>query len=208
MQSDHPLFIVLEGIDGSGKSTQARLLEERLKNESIPVHRTFEPTNNKIGQIIRSVIRQEEKVNPETLAALFVADRLDHILDTTYGMKTQLAQGHYVICDRYYFSSYAYHSLDVPMDWVISANSLCATLLKPHIIFFIDVDPNVSMQRIANNREQTDLFETKSQLEQIHQNYLIAFEKKKNEEHIVFINGNQSEAAIHEEIYHILKQLK
>lgn len=208
MQTDRPLFIVLEGIDGSGKSTQARLLETRLENEHQLVHRTFEPTDNKIGRHIRAIIRQEETVHPETLAALFVADRLDHILDESYGMKAQLANGNHIICDRYYFSSYAYHSLDVPMDWVIDANSLCAKLLKPDIIFFIDVDPAISMQRIANNREQTDLFETKTQLEQIRANYLEAFEKKKDKEHIVVIDGNQTETQIHEEIYAIISAMK
>lgn len=208
MHAKRPLFIVLEGIDGSGKTTQARLLETRLLENNQPVHRTYEPTDNKIGRTIRSIIRQEDKVHPETLAALFVADRLDHILDDSYGMKAQLAAGKHVISDRYYFSSYAYHSSDMPMDWVIAANSLCASLLKPDIIFFIDVDPGISMQRIANNREQTDLFETKSQLEKIRANYLEAFNKKKEEEHIVMIDGNQSEAQIHEEIYNIISAMK
>lgn len=208
MQFERPLFIVLEGIDGSGKSTQARLLETRLLQEHQAIHRTFEPTDNKIGRHIRSIIRQEVTVHPETLAALFVADRLDHILDESYGMKAQLANGSHVICDRYYFSSYAYHSLDVPMEWVIAANSLCASLLKPDIIFFIDVDPAISMQRIANNREQTDLFETKSQLEKIRANYLEAFDKRKDNEHIVIIDGNQTETQIHDEIVAILSAMK
>jgi len=208
MQIDRPLFIVLEGIDGSGKSTQARLLELRLENEKQPVHRTFEPTDNKIGRHIRAIIRQEVTVHSETLAALFVADRLDHILDDNYGMKAQLANGYHVICDRYYFSSYAYHSLDVSMNWVMDANSLCAQLLKPDIIFFIDVDPAICMQRIANNREQTELFETKSQLEKIRANYHEAFDKKKTDEHIVIIDGNQTETQIHEEIYAILAAMK
>jgi dTMP kinase len=208
MQTKRPLFIVLEGIDGSGKSTQARLLETRLETENQRVHRTFEPTDNKIGQHIRAIIRQEETVHAETLAALFVADRLDHILDETYGMKAQLANGFHVICDRYYFSSYAYHSLYVSMDWVMDANSLCAQLLKPDIIFFIDVAPAISMQRIANNRQQTDLFETKSQLEKIRANYFEAFEKKKSNEHIVIIDGNQTENQIHAEIYAILTAMK
>ncbi|MBU3676228.1 MAG: dTMP kinase [Chitinophagaceae bacterium] len=208
MHIQRPLFIVLEGIDGSGKSTQARLLEDRLLALGLQCHRTFEPTDNKIGRLIRSVIRQEEKLNPETLAALFVADRLDHILDANYGMKAQLAQGRHVVCDRYYFSSYAYHSLDVPMQWVIQSNSLCAELLKPDIIFFIDVDPALSMQRIANNREQNDLFETQAQLEKIRANYLKAIALKKEDEHIVFINGNQTESAIHTEIMTYLTAMK
>lgn len=208
MDSNRPLFIVFEGIDGSGKTTQVRLLETRLANEHQAVHRTFEPTDNKIGRTIRAIIRQEEKVHPETLAALFVADRLDHILDESYGMKAQLAAGKHVISDRYYFSSYAYHSTDMPMDWVIAANSLCANLLKPDIIFFIDVDPALSMQRIAKERQQIDLFETQSQLEKIRANYMEAFEKKKDDEHIVIIDGNQSEAQIHEEIFAILSAMK
>ncbi|MGI9191220.1 MAG: dTMP kinase [Chitinophagaceae bacterium] len=208
MPIDRPLFIVLEGIDGSGKTTQSRLLEASFNEMGQTCHRTFEPTDNKIGRIIRSVIQREETVNPETLAALFVADRLDHILDANYGMKAQLAQGRHVVCDRYYFSSYAYHSLDVPMDWVIQSNSLCAQLLKPDIIFFIDVDPALSMQRIANNREQNDLFETQHQLEKIRENYLKAIALKKDEEHIVFINGNQNEAAIHADIMRHLEVMK
>jgi dTMP kinase len=205
---NRPLFIVFEGIDGSGKSTQSRLLKNRLEMDNIPFHATFEPTDQKIGKLIRSVIRKEENVQPETLAALFVADRLEHILEATHGMKAQLKAGRHVICDRYYFSSYAYHSTEVPMDWVIAANSLCAELLKPDIIFFIDVDPERCMQRIQLNRQGTDLFETQTQLEKIYANYHKAFEQLKDRENIVFVDGTQSESDIHKEIYQHLLRLK
>ena len=198
--NERPLFIAFEGIDGSGKSTHSKLLTEKLESLGHPTYRTFEPTDSQIGTMIRGIITGKAKADPRTLAGLFVADRLDHILSTPKGMQQALNEGMHVITDRYYFSSYAYHSLDMNMDWVIAANSLSASILKPDIHFFIDVAPEICMQRIEAHREGADLFETEEKLKAIRENYFIAFEKCKSQENIIIIDGNRSQYDVSIEI--------
>ena len=115
-------FIAFEGIDGSGKSTQVRLLAERLRSENIPFYTTMEPTDSPVGSLIHQIMTGRVKADPKVIAALFVADRLDHLLNDVNGISQKIDEGTTVIMDRYYFSSYAYQSVDAPMDWVIQAN--------------------------------------------------------------------------------------
>jgi len=154
------MFIALEGIDGSGKSTQTRLLAEKLVNEGHIVYTTFEPTDSPIGSLIRNILKGRFKADHRTIAGLFVADRLDHLLNEVNGIVKKLDEGFTVITDRYCFSSYAYQGTHMDMDWVIQANSMSAQILRPDINIFIDVDPEVSMQRLHSNRGQIELFET------------------------------------------------
>ncbi len=201
MRTNNSLFIAFEGTDGSGKTTQAALLRNKLASSGHLVYSTFEPTDNELGKIIRSVLKHEKKYDHYTLAALFAADRLDHILHDDYGLLTKLQQGNHVITDRYYFSSYAYHTLHVDMDWVIDSNRMAAQHLKPDITFFIDLDPEECMNRIVQNRSQTELFETLDMLKAIRQNYLSAFEKLNLSENIISIDGNRTIELIADEIY-------
>ncbi len=150
-------FIAIEGTDGSGKSTQAKLLAERLQATGHKVHYTFEPTDGHIGKLLRSILKGEKSVCQESIAALFLADRLDHLLNPVNGIVKLLAEGFTVISDRYYFSSYAYHSVYVDMEWVMACNSKCAAILRPQLNLFIDVNPKVSMNRIQKNREVPEL---------------------------------------------------
>ena len=116
------LFLAFEGIDGSGKSTQIRLLNDRLLKEGCRVYQTCEPSGGPIGSQIRQILTGRMKADSRVIAALFAADRLDHLLNDINGMAARIEEGITVLTDRYYFSSYAYHSVDVPMDWVIAAN--------------------------------------------------------------------------------------
>lgn len=195
------IFIAFEGIDGSGKSTQASLLAATLQQQGHLVHHTFEPTDSVIGKIIRNIFKGEMQANHNTIAALFAADRLHHLQNETDGIIKNLNDGFVVISDRYYFSSYAYHSVHVPMNWVIKTNELSAALLKPTITFYIDVDPEVCMQRINANRTSTEIYETLDNLKQVQQQYFKAFELLRNEENICIINGNNSPEKIAQNIY-------
>ena len=100
-------FIALEGIDGSGKSTQIQYLAERLKEREIRCYTTFEPTYSPIGAVIHQILSGRVKTDNRALAALFVADRMDHLLNEVNGIAPMLEEGITVISDRYYFSSYA-----------------------------------------------------------------------------------------------------
>ncbi len=200
------LFIAFEGIDGSGKSTQAKLLAEQLTTEGHKVYTTFEPTDSAIGSIIRSILKRQTEADERTIAALFAADRLDHLLNKKNGILKMLEEGYTVITDRYYFSSYAYHSVHVPMNWVIETNSISAGLLRPDITVYIDVDPAISIQRLQANRASIELYETLDNLKKVKDNYTTAFNLLKNQEHIVSIAGNKAEGDIAAEVWeHVQK---
>lgn len=200
------LFIALEGIDGSGKSTQVKLLAKKLEDAGHKVYATFEPTDGMIGSMLRNILKGDIKADHRTIAGLFLSDRFDHLLNETTGLVKKLADGYTVITDRYYFSSYAYHSTHMDMDWVIAANKLCAQILRPDINIFIDVPPEVSMQRISANRQSAELFETLDSLKNVKAKYLEAFEKLKGEETIFITDGNKPVEAIADDIWEEVQQ--
>jgi dTMP kinase len=189
-------FLVFEGIDGSGKSTQAKLLANRLTEEGYKVYSTFEPTKSRIGSMIRDIFTHKMEADHQTIAALFLADRLDHIQNKEYGMLKKLEEGYVIICDRYYFSSYAYHGVHVDIDWVMQANSLCTSLLRPTLNIFIDVSPQVAMQRIHTNRDAVEIYESLENLTGVREKYIEAFEKQKEAEQICIVDGNRDMDAI------------
>lgn len=195
------VFIAFEGIDGSGKGTQIKRLKKRLEHEGIPVYRTAEPNDSPTGSLIHQIMTGRIRTTNDVIAALFVADRLDHIQNDVNGMLKFLNQGINVITDRYYFSSYAYQSVDLPMDWIISANEPAAKLLRPDLTVFIDVDPAVTMERIEKNRLTKELFERKDRLIETRARYFEAFEKLKDTENVLVIDGDREMDLVTEEIW-------
>ena len=194
-------FIAFEGIDGSGKGTQIRKLKKKLEKGGFPVFRTAEPNDSPIGNLIHQIMIGRVKTTNDVIAALFVADRLDHIENDVNGLLKFLNQGINVITDRYYFSSYAYQSVDLPMDWIINANRPAAELLRPDVTVFIDVDPQVTMERIEKNRMTKELFEQTDRLIETRKRYFEAFEKLKDTEKILVVNGDRDPDEIAEEIW-------
>jgi dTMP kinase len=186
------LFIAFEGIDGSGKSTQVKMLSEYLSSKGHKVYTTFEPTDSPIGLMIRNIFSHKMEADHRTIAGLFVADRLDHLLSNSNGILNKLEEGYTVITDRYYFSSYAYHGTHMSMDWVIEANSLSAELLRPDLNIYIDISPEVSMHRIQKGRDSIDLYETLDNLRMVREKYFEAFEKQKFCEQIYITDGNRT----------------
>ena len=201
------LFIALEGIDGSGKSTQVNLLAEKLKAEGHKVYTTCEPTDSTYGKLIRQIFKSEKEASHEVIAALFLADRLEHIGNKENGLLKKLQQGFTVITDRYYFSSYAYHGVHMDMQWVIQANSICAKLLRPDLNLYIDVDPKISMERIRKNRTDTELYETLDNLQKVASKYKEAFTSQNSTEHIISVNGNQPAQEIANTIWDVVSKM-
>lgn len=195
------LFIAFEGIDGSGKSTQVKLLSYNLKNAGHKVYLTCEPTDSPIGKMIRSIFSHKMEADHRTIAGLFVADRLNHLLNKTDGILKKLEEGYTVITDRYYFSSYAYHGAHMPMDWVIEANRLSADLLRPDLNIYIDISPEASMERLTNERSSIDLYETVENLKTVRSKYKEAFELLKIKENIFMLDGNRAPHVIASEIW-------
>ncbi len=195
------LFIAFEGIDGSGKSTQVKLLSDQLTNAGHKVYSTFEPTDSPIGTLIRNIFNHKMESDHRTIAALFVADRLDHLLNKTHGVLKKLEEGYTVITDRYYFSSYAYHGVHMPMDWVIESNAISAGLLRPDINIYIDIAPDTSMDRLSKGRTSMELYETRENLKMVRDKYFEAFEQLKFKEHIFITDGNRSADLIADDIW-------
>ncbi|WP_236976305.1 dTMP kinase [Membranihabitans maritimus] len=196
MNKHKNFFIALEGIDGSGKSTQLKLLSEALQEKGHKIYSTCEPTKSRIGQIIRDAFTHKIELDHKVIAGLFVADRLNHLLDKNEGIITKLTEGYTVITDRYYFSSYAYQGVHVPLDWVIQANAMSAELKRPDLNIYVDIDPATSMNRLQKTRESIELYETFENLQNVRDKYLEAINKLKNQEEIFIVDGTNPPKSI------------
>jgi len=194
------MFIVFEGIDGSGLTTQSKILGKYLEKRGKKVFLTKEPTENLIGKIIRKILKGQRKLNQETLALLFAADRSMH-MDI---IKERLKDS-FVICDRYYFSNYAYQMLDVDIEYLIQINS---RFLKPDLTIFLNVPPEVCKKRIDENREHIEIFETLETLERIKKNYYLEIMERFRREgfNIAEIDGNRSIEETHEAVVKCLEK--
>ena len=195
------LFIAFEGIDGSGKSTQVKLLSEFLTKKGHKVYTTFEPTDSRIGVMIRDMLNHRMEGDQRVIAALFAADRLNHLLNKTDGIIKKLEEGYTVITDRYYFSSYAYHSVhNIDMDWVIQANDLSANLLRPDLNIYIDISPEVSMERLKKGRTSFEIYETLENQKMVYDKYKTAFNRIGDAEKVFVTDGNRKTVLIAEDI--------
>jgi dTMP kinase len=150
--SDRGLFIVFEGIDGSGTTTQTERLVSHL-SEAGEAIATAEPTDSEFGTLLRTVLRGTRPAPPATTALLFAADRIDH-LDRL--IEPAVAVGTHVVSDRYFVSSFAYQGSLLPLDFVKAVNSRART---PDLTLFLRVDPQVAMARIASSRTERDEYE-------------------------------------------------
>lgn len=208
MNADVPgRFLVFEGIDGSGKTTQVRKVYERLKTANKNVLATFEPTDGPIGTLIRQMLSGKIATDQRTIASLFAADRTDHLVNPDTGIKRLVDQGQTIVCDRYYFSSYAYHAQYMDMDWVIQANRLNADILRPDATLFIDVDPDVCIRRIQNSREHLEIYEKIDIMKQVRANYFKAFDRLKDQETVIVIDGNDTPERVAERVWDRVSQL-
>ena len=146
-------FVVFEGIDGSGTTTQLKLLQENL-NTPPSFHITCEPTDTIIGKIIRTGLRKEAEFDPKTLAYLFAADRNEHIFGKK-GIMERCKTGELVVSDRYFPSSLVYQGLSC-------GNELPELLNRhfplPELLFFFDIDPKIAEERMAD-RAFKEIFE-------------------------------------------------
>ena len=113
MTQNKGIFLALEGIDGSGKTTQLQKLTARLAQLNIKHYSTQEPTGGPVGSLIRQILTGRTLADNRVMASLFVADRLDHLLNNVDGISQKIDAGVCVLTDRYYFSSYAYQSVDM-----------------------------------------------------------------------------------------------
>ncbi len=183
-------FIVVEGLDGSGKGTQTALLCAYLKSQGRNVYPTAEPTESVTGGMIRDVLSGARQRTSSELAALFLADRVAHNMNPVNGIEKTLEAGIDVVCDRYYYSSIAYQAVGKDRQWVIDMNLNCPGILKPDICIFFDVDPESCHERIENGRVYLEIFERDpEQINAIRERYYSAFELLKDRDNIVVIDA-------------------
>jgi len=206
-------FIVIEGTDGSGVSTQAELLEKNLRDEGREVYLTKEPTDGPSGGVIRlalagRLVRQKgallsQSFEAHTLALLFAADRMDHLYND---IMPKLNLGVIVISDRYYLSSYAYQGINVDnIEWLQTINSYC---LKPDLTVFLDVAAAICYKRMQRRRWHVELFEEQQKIEEVHRGYLKAIEYlMRQRENIVVVNGNQPINAVHGDVIRAVRKV-
>ena len=166
-------FIVFEGIDGAGKSTQIARLADRLRAEGKVVYCTAEPTESVTGGLLRDALGGVSNRSACEMAALFVLDRIFHNVNPVNGIQKMLADGVDVICDRYYYSSLAYQGSEIEGEWVRRMNLDCPDVLRPDGCIFFDMDPAASMARIRAGRsdEALEIYETVAQQECIRARY-------------------------------------
>lgn len=192
------MFIVIEGIDGAGTTTQAARLAEWFTHRGLPVHRTWEPSPGRIGRLIREYLAGAvDAPDPDrhyhSLALLFAADRLDHLARE---VEPRLREGAFVISDRYALSSLAYQSLHCDPAWVAAIN---AEARKPHLTFLLELPVEVAMERLARRSffTATEIYETAEQQEKIRELYRRAVRELCADQEIVVIDGSPDADQVH-----------
>lgn len=159
-------FVVIEGLDGAGTTTQAARLVSRLRARGAEVLDTHEPTDGPIGRRIRACLRREEGAPARaSLPWLYAADRADHLARFVEPM---LHEGGWVVSDRYLHSSLAYQSLDVPLDYVAMLNE---RFRAPDLTIFLHAPVEVCLGRIGGRGEVREIFEERAALERISVQY-------------------------------------
>jgi dTMP kinase len=179
-------FICIEGLDGCGKTTQAKLLAKKLMKSHNALY-TAEPSRGKIGTFIRKrCLYNEKRLSTVVEALLFAADRIEHVENEVL---PALREGRLVISDRYVYSSLAYQgAAGLSLDWIEKVNEHA---LKPDLAVFLDVDPKTVMQRLKPKRSIMENMETQQRVRDI---YLKFVEKSE----LVRIDGNRTEDEVAE----------
>lgn len=160
-------FFALEGLDGSGTTTQLRSLAALAAETGRSQKATFEPTDGPVGAFLRKVLKGAEKLTHRSLALLFAADRQEHLFGEN-GIAPLLSRGTQVVTDRYLFSSLAYQSLDLPWEAVWALNK---DFPFPEKVFFLDIDVKTAQERILRRGEGMELFDEAKLQEKIRLGY-------------------------------------
>lgn len=200
---DKGKLIVFEGTDGSGKSTQIKLLAKYLKAKGIECLLTHEPTDSPFGALLRACLTGRIEADERAIAAMFAADRLDHVSNGINGIRKQLDAGISVLCDRFYFSSLAYNGGLVTAEWVAQLNAPVMEMCRPDLTVFIDLTPEESMKRVSR-RGETERYESLESLQRVRRSYYQAFERYGKDENIVIVQSEEdrdrTQAHIREEV--------
>jgi len=174
------VFICVEGLDASGKTTQARLLVEELNRRGFEALYTTEPSRGEIGRFIRKrVLQREGRVPSVVEALLFAVDRIDHV---EREIKPALKEGKIVVSDRYLYSSLAYQgAAGLDLNWIREINRLALT---PDLAIYIDVPPETVFERIRRRRTVMEEMQTQRKVREVYMSLVKAGT-------LVLIDGNR-----------------
>ena len=180
-------FICIEGIDASGKTTQAHRLVRNLRRRGLDAVYTTEPSTGEIGKLIRDhVLNRKKRVPVAVEALLFAADRVDHV---DKEIKPALQKGKIVICDRYVYSTLAYQgAADLDLNWIEQINQFA---LVPNMALFLDVSPEVVIERMQSKSKKS-VMETLKNQRRVCEIYL----KMVKEGRLMRIDGNKPVNAV------------
>lgn len=166
-------LIAIEGIDGSGKTTQAKELVKMLNTHGYNASASKEPTDEVIGQFIREkILSGDMKINPLALQYLFNADRVMHMEK----IEKLLEKGMTIVTDRYFWSSVAYAMSDMekPQEWYYTAFSILSfyhQFLLPDSTFFLKISPEKALERIGKSKKHGEIYDNGDHLPKIEKNY-------------------------------------
>lgn len=197
-------FIVVEGIDGSGKTTQAKRLVEQLNKKGQKTIYTAEPTDGPIGQLIRKILKGQIKVAKASFQHLFSADRANHEEEIVQSLR----DGVNVVCDRYFWSSVAYGISDThkERDYYLTALSILSfynRFLAPDITFYLKVSVGEALRRLSHMHKAKEIYEKKEKLEKISAGYEWMVQKFSKE--FIVVDGEKSVEEVTKEIVSRIK---
>ena len=192
MSEQRGRFIVFEGIDGAGKTTQISLLEAKLRAEGRRVMVTAEPTVSVTGGLLRDALGGISKRTACEMAAMFVLDRIFHNVNPVTGIEKMLSDGVDVICDRYYYSSLAYQGSETDFEWVAGMNLNCPEIHRPDCCIFLDLTPEQSLARISAGRVSREIYEEESRLQAVRDKFYHVFDLLRERDTIRIIDASGS----------------
>lgn len=199
-----PLFIVFEGIDGSGKSTQLKLLCQRLAAFGRKPIATAEPTDSATGKMLRAALSGNDPRTAAEMAALFTLDRIHHN-QAENGIEKNLAAGFDVISDRYYYSSLAYQGSLTDYEWVRHMNCDCPEIRHPDLCIFLDMSPKAALARIGSRGEATEIYEEEETLTLFRATFMRVFHSLTDNVAIIDAEGSPEEVS--ERVWEAVKTL-
>lgn len=202
-------FIVFEGLDGCGKSTQLEALRKRMSTLCRPagtrkVFATREPSDSVPGLICRGISKKTIFVQHETEALLFAADRYEHVASEVL---PQLRAGNHVLCDRFVMSNFAYQADDTPMETIFQYNRAALELVVPDVTVFIDVTPEECERRRAAERATEEKYENVEHARAIRERYMKTMEFLKDySKAVLIVDGMGDPEQTFEELWIELSQ--
>ena len=201
------IFIVFEGIDGAGKTTQVDLLAQNLASLGREVSLSAEPTTLDTGKAIRRALSGEEKKSECEMAAMFVLDRIAHNINSEIGIRALTERGIDVISDRYYYSSLAYQGTATDYEWVKAMNINSPEIRRPDLCIYLDLLPEESLERISRGRESLEIYENLEKLTAVRAKFLSVVEDlRRDGESIYVVNAARAAEDIAKEIFEIVKK--